>query len=91
MTQDYLIVRFSGLFDRDRRVVSFENLCPKDNDYLNIKKEPISEYLIDLRHNFAAHTNITRVQNSIFPETEKIINSNLQDVLQKLVLLADKY
>jgi len=91
MTQDYLIVRVAGLFDKDSRVASFANLCPQDQDYLNLKKELIILYLIDQRNNFTAHANLDRLQNGQHPESYKTLQSNLYEVLQKLLQLADKY
>lgn len=91
MTQDYLIVRVAGLFDKDSRVASFENLCPHDQGYLSLKKESIIIYLIGLRHNFSAHQNLAEMQKGNFPETNKILNSNLGEVLQKLLQLTGKY
>lgn len=91
MTQDYLIVRVAGLFDDDSRVVSFEKICAKDQEYRNLRKEIIIEYLIKLRHTFSAHANLARMQNGEFPETYKILNSNLNEVLQKLLQVANRY
>jgi len=91
MIQDYLIVRVECLFDKDPRAASFENLCPQEQDYLILKKESIIKYLIDLRHNFSAHANLLRMQNSGFPKTNIIIESNLNEVLQKLSQITQKY
>lgn len=92
MIQDYLIVRVAGLFDNDSRAVSFQNFCPNDSDYLLIKREPIIQYLIDFRHNFVAHSNLVRMQNGQFPETDsKILESNITEIFQKLLLLTEKY
>ena len=91
MTQDYLIVRVAGLFDNDRRTASFQNLCPTDKEFLAIKEEAIIKYFIEFRHNFSAHLNLVRMQNDQNPETLKILSSNIVDILQKLVQLANTY
>ena len=91
MTQDYLIIRLAGLFDKDARTVSFENFCPTDGDYISIKNENIIKYLIEYRNNFSAHANLVRMKNKQYPETSRILHSNIMNILQKLVKLTDKY
>jgi len=85
MIQDYLIIRIAGLFDNDTHAASFQNFCPNDSDYLIIKNEPIIKYLIEFRHNFCAHSNLMRMENGQFPETTKILQSNIPEILQKLL------
>ncbi|MDD4333025.1 MAG: hypothetical protein PHT51_02830 [Patescibacteria group bacterium] len=78
--QDYLIIRSAGLFDSKNYAVSFEQEFSQEKEYKNIKNEEIIKYLQKLRGNFVGHKHI----KSSFPETSKILNSNLLNIFNKL-------
>jgi hypothetical protein len=86
--QDYLIIRVSGLFDTWNKsytepVYSFENLFRenKNKEYEKIKNEDIIKYIKEKRNKFVAHFE----QNQEFPDSNKILNSNLRELLEKLL------
>ena len=83
--QDYLIIRTTGLFDKISCTVSFENLYKGNSKYETIKQEDVIQYLIKMRHNFVAHSN-EEVKHG-YPETYKVINSNLSELLERLIQL----
>lgn len=93
MIQDYLIVRVGGLFDKTEhmtkggidQVVSFEKIFSSNEDYKKIKEQKIIQYIIDKRHNFVAHTN----EKFDVPDSSKICNSNLKEILLKLKTLVN--
>lgn len=84
MIQDYLIIRVGNLFDKTKGVVSFDKIFSGNKDYIKIKEEEeIIKYIMEQRNNFVAHTNIDFIKNS-FPITEKIVSSNLKQLLEKM-------
>lgn len=90
MVQDYLIIRVGGLFDKTKygksgidEVVSFDKVFSDNKDYKEIKKQAIIEYIINKRHNFVAHTN----EKFEIPDSSKICESNLKEILLKLKTL----
>jgi len=91
MTQDYLIVRVAGLFDNNNQVASFGNFCPDNSDYLILKQESIIKYIIKLRNTFVAHSNLECMENGQYPATDKMLKSNLLEILQKLLNLVNEY
>lgn len=85
MVQDYLIVRVAGLFDAESYTVSFDIIFREDENYKRIKKEDIIQYIVRLRHTFVAHRHKKLVDG--LPETGKILESNLLDLLKELEAL----
>ncbi len=82
--QDYLTVRVAGLFDGRTDVISLEKWFKNDPVYKAIKNEAIIQYLIKTRHNFVAHNNEQNVQGDYFPDTQKILQSNLAELLTRM-------
>jgi hypothetical protein len=91
MIKDYLVVRVYGLFDGTQHmakggideVMSFEKIFSENEVYKSAKKEEIIKYITNKRHNFVAHTN----QKFDVPDSLKICNSNLKEILLKLKTL----
>ncbi|MCR4314629.1 MAG: hypothetical protein NUV84_05290 [Candidatus Uhrbacteria bacterium] len=84
IVQDYLVVRVAGLFDKRADVISFAKWFSDDSSYKQIQKEEIIQDLIKTRHNFVAHNNQENINRNFFPDTEKILNSNLRPLLERL-------
>lgn len=84
-----LVTRIHMLFDRNS-TASFENLCPKDTEYIQLKNEPIIAEIELWRHNIAAHGSVKALLKGNIP-SQKIINSNMPNILQQLEGLIDKY
>lgn len=87
MLKDYLIIRVAGLFDLDSKkqgVISFKKLFPNNENFKNIKNQKIIKYIICERNNFVAHLNQKHYIEKDFPDTAKICNSNLRELLNKL-------
>jgi hypothetical protein len=83
IVQDYLIVRVAGLFDKQTNTSSFENTYGTNEQYKQLKNEEIVRYMIKMRNTFVAHVP-QNLPNS-FPDTQKIISSNLSSVFQNLI------
>lgn len=85
MIQDYLVIRVAGLFDKDTRTISFENLFPNNADVAAVEQEAIIEEIIKNRMKFVAHSEKSYIANDKFAiKTSKICNSNLKELLARL-------
>jgi len=85
IVQDYLIVRVSGLFDKDTRTISFFDEFKDNDQYKKIRESDIIEYLIEMRNKSVAHKD--REHLYVFPVASQILHSNLRDLLQDLLNL----
>ena len=93
MIKDYLVLRVHGLFDSTQHmakggideVISFEKIFSENEIYKIAKEEEIIKYITDKRHNFVAHTN----QKFEVPDSSKICESNLKEILLKLKTLVN--
>lgn len=85
MIKDYLIIRVAGLFDKDTRTISFENLFGDDSELDSIKNENIIKDILEVRNRFVAHSDKNYIQQGNFSiETAKLCNSNLKILLGRL-------
>lgn len=84
MIQDYLIIRVAGLFDKDTRTASFANTFSGNPSFESARNKNIVKYILDTRNKFVAHSEEKWITNGNFPETSKICNSNLKEILEKL-------
>jgi len=85
MIKDYLIIRVAGLFDKDTRTISFENLFEGNAELDSIKNENIIKEIIEVRNRFVAHSDKNYIQQGNFSiETAKLCNSNLKEILKSL-------
>lgn len=87
MIQDYLIVRIAGLFDKDTRTISFANSFAENPVVESARSEEIIKYILRKRNKFIAHSEKKSIEAGDFPETDKICNSNLSEILEKLKAL----
>ena len=87
MIQDYLIIRLAGLFDKDTRAISFVNLFTGNEVVESAQNEKIIQYILETRNKFVAHSEKRFIEVSDFPDTGKICNSNLKEILLKLKIL----
>lgn len=92
MIKDYLVIRVAGLFDKDIRTISFENLFKNNPKLDSIKNENIIKELLEVRHKFIAHSDRNYIEEGKFSiETAKICNSNLREIFIKLKKLINVY
>lgn len=84
MIQEYLIIRVAGLFNEGTRTVSFANTFSDNPAFESARDENIVKYILDTRNKFVAHSEEKWITNDNFPETNKICNSNLKEILEKL-------
>jgi hypothetical protein len=84
MIQDYLIIRTAGLFDKDTRTISFVNLFPTNSVVASAQNEKIIQYILKTRDKFVAHSEKDWIENTNFPVTDEICNSNLKEILKNL-------
>lgn len=87
MIQDYLIVRIVGLFDKDSRTISFANSFVGNPIVESARSEEIIKYILQTRNKFVAHSEKKSIEAGDFPDTDKICNSNLKEILEKLKTL----
>lgn len=87
MIQDYLIIRISGLFDKNARTISFANSFDGNPVVESAQNEEIIKYIRESRNKFVAHSEKKSVEAGDFPETGKICNSNLKEILSELKAL----
>lgn len=87
MIQDYLIVRIAGLFDKDSRTISFANSSVGNSIVESSRNEEIIQYILQMRNKFVAHSEKQSIEDGDFPDTDKICNSNLKEILEKLKTL----
>ena len=87
MIQDYLIIRIAGLFDKDAKTISFTNSFADNLVVESARSEEIIKYILKTRNKFVAHSEKKFIQAGDFPETDKICNSNLKEILGKLKTL----
>jgi hypothetical protein len=98
---DYLTIRVAGLFDKDDRNASFENITFTNNEYSiinSIKGNVVIKYLRNRRKEWGAHISVykgltqeemeRKMENNF--NTSKIIDSNLKELLNKLKDLLNK-
>lgn len=84
MIQDYLIIRIAGLFDKDARTISFANSFVGNLVVESARGEEIIKYILETRNKFVAHSEKKSIEAGDFPETDKICNSNLKGILERL-------
>ncbi|OGF20495.1 hypothetical protein A2316_01560 [Candidatus Falkowbacteria bacterium RIFOXYB2_FULL_38_15] len=89
--QDYLIIKVAGLFDKDTRTISFYNLFDNASEIEKIEKEDIIRYIEEKRPRFCAHYDRDYIKSdeNKFPNTQKIVNSNLKEILKRLQIILD--
>jgi len=85
MIQDYLIIRVAGLFDKDKRTISFNIAFPQNQGVANIEQEEIIKKIIENRNRFVAHSDHNYISEGNFAiPTNEICNSNLKILLERL-------
>lgn len=87
MIQDYLIIRIAGFFDKDYRTISFANSFVGNTAVESACSEDIIQYILQARNKFVAHSEKKYIEVSNFLETNKICNSNLNEILENLKVL----
>ena len=88
--RDYLVIRISGLFDKDSRTISLINSDLDCGEIDKIRQETIINKLIMERDKGVAHSEEKYVMGEVIRlYIDDIINSNLKDLLTRIELILE--